>query len=225
MINACGLDRKCGNRTSASDHNEVSARRSGSLGGSAPAGCAPERGRGTSRWWSDCSCSAAARPASSVRLPRAACRPWGRGRRMRKRNAESKPWIDHPSALLQSCRSSDFDHFGRGFGVYVRDETGTETELKTGGNGRGNACTRIRTRDQLIKSQLLYQLSYAGAPVIVFAESSAACRRSHGRPPALLSNRKTVALQEFWLSLERATTSCNSEPAPRCALERFPSPS
>src|ERR1700730_16706016 len=50
------------------------------------------------------------------------------------------------------------------------------------------ACTRIRTRDQLIKSQLLYQLSYAGAPVIVFAESSAACRRNHGRPPALLSN-------------------------------------
>src|ERR1700730_5198026 len=58
------------------------------------------------------------------------------------------------------------------------------------------ACTRIRTRDQLIKSQLLYQLSYAGAPVIVFAESSAGCRRSHGRPPALLSkllsNPKTV---------------------------------
>jgi hypothetical protein len=48
----------------------------------------------------------------------------------------------------------------------------------------------------LVKSQLLYQLSYAGAPVIVFAESSAACRRRHGRPPALLSkllsNRKTV---------------------------------
>ena len=37
-------------------------------------------------------------------------------------------------------------------------------------------------------SQLLYQLSYAGAPVVVFAESSAACRRSHGRPRALLSN-------------------------------------
>ena len=59
-----------------------------------------------------------------------------------------------------------------------------------------SACTRIRTRDQLIKSQLLYQLSYAGAPVIVFAESSSACRRSHGRPPALLSkllsNLKTV---------------------------------
>ena len=59
-----------------------------------------------------------------------------------------------------------------------------------------NACTRIRTRDQLIKSQLLYQLSYAGAPVIVFAESSSACRRSYGRPPALLSkllsNPKTV---------------------------------
>ncbi len=40
----------------------------------------------------------------------------------------------------------------------------------------------------LVKSQLLYQQSYAGAPVIVFAESSPACRRSHGRPPALLSN-------------------------------------
>ncbi len=43
-------------------------------------------------------------------------------------------------------------------------------------------------QSSLVKSQLLYQLSYAGAPVIVFAESSAACRRSHGRPPALLSN-------------------------------------
>ncbi len=49
------------------------------------------------------------------------------------------------------------------------------------------ARTRIRTRDQLIKSQLLYQLSYAGAPVILFAESSSACRRNHGHPPALLS--------------------------------------
>ncbi len=39
----------------------------------------------------------------------------------------------------------------------------------------------------LVKSQLLYQLSYAGAPVIVFAESSSACRRSHGHPAALLS--------------------------------------
>ena len=29
------------------------------------------------------------------------------------------------------------------------------------------ARTRIRTRDQLIKSQLLYQLSYAGAPAIL----------------------------------------------------------
>src|ERR1700730_3378460 len=58
------------------------------------------------------------------------------------------------------------------------------------------ACTRIRTRDQLIKSQLLYQLSYAGAPVIVFAKSSSACCRGHRRPPALLSkllsNPKTV---------------------------------
>src|SRR2546423_12392833 len=64
-------------------------------------------------------------------------------------------------------------------------------------SGRGDgACTRIRTRDQLIKSQLLYQLSYAGAPAIVFAESSSACCRGHRRPPALLSkllsNRKTV---------------------------------
>ena len=63
--------------------------------------------------------------------------------------------------------------------------------------GRGDgACTRIRTRDQLIKSQLLYQLSYAGVPVIVFAKSSSACRRGHRRPPALLSkllsNPKTV---------------------------------
>jgi len=40
----------------------------------------------------------------------------------------------------------------------------------------------------LVKSQLLYQLSYAGAPHIVFGESSAACRHKHGRPPALLSN-------------------------------------
>src|SRR2546421_34745 len=64
-------------------------------------------------------------------------------------------------------------------------------------SGRGfGACTRIRTRDQLIKSQLLYQLSYAGAPVILFAETSTACRPSHGHPPALLSkllsNPKTV---------------------------------
>src|SRR5260370_9076327 len=48
----------------------------------------------------------------------------------------------------------------------------------------------------MFKSQLLYQLSYAGARVIVFAESSSACRRGHGRPPALLSkllsNPKTV---------------------------------
>src|SRR6266849_4982905 len=48
----------------------------------------------------------------------------------------------------------------------------------------------------LVKSQLLYQLSYAGARVIVFAESSSTCRHGHGRPPALLSkllsNPKTV---------------------------------
>jgi len=52
----------------------------------------------------------------------------------------------------------------------------------------------------LIESQLLYQLSYAGAPVIVFAESSSACRRGQGRPPALLSkllsNLKTVVKPE-----------------------------
>jgi hypothetical protein len=39
----------------------------------------------------------------------------------------------------------------------------------------------------LVKSQLLYQLSYAGAALIVFAESSSTCRRRHRRPPALLS--------------------------------------
>ena len=49
------------------------------------------------------------------------------------------------------------------------------------------ARTRIRTRDQLIKSQLLYQLSYAGAGVILSAESSQACRGNHRRPSALLS--------------------------------------
>ena len=37
---------------------------------------------------------------------------------------------------------------------------------RTAGRDCG-ACTRIRTRDQLIKSQLLYQLSYAGAPAIL----------------------------------------------------------
>ena len=40
----------------------------------------------------------------------------------------------------------------------------------------------------LLRSQVLYQLSYAGAPHIVFGESSAACRPDHGRPRALLSN-------------------------------------
>jgi hypothetical protein len=48
----------------------------------------------------------------------------------------------------------------------------------------------------LVKIQLLYQLSYAGAPVILFVESSAACRLGHRHPPALLSkllsNPKTV---------------------------------
>jgi hypothetical protein len=74
-----------------------------------------------------------------------------------------------------------------------------------GGQGFG-ACTRIRTRDQLIKSQLLYQLSYAGAPVIVFAESSSACRRNYGRPPALLSkllsNPKNLLSKEKGKMLE-----------------------
>ncbi len=66
----------------------------------------------------------------------------------------------------------------------------------------GVSCEFVRKtstevhRVTMFKSQLLYQLSYAGAPVIVFAESSAACRRNHGRPPALLSkllsNLKTV---------------------------------
>src|SRR5665213_378949 len=31
--------------------------------------------------------------------------------------------------------------------------------------GRGGGCSRIRTYDPLIKSQLLYQLSYAPAPM------------------------------------------------------------
>jgi len=66
----------------------------------------------------------------------------------------------------------------------------------------GVSCEFVRKtstevhRVTMFKSQLLYQLSYAGAPVIVFAESSAACRRNHVRPPALLSkllsNLKTV---------------------------------
>src|ERR1700694_2190562 len=64
---------------------------------------------------------------------------------------------------------------------------------------RPQASTGVRCVT-LLKSQLLYQLSYAGAPVIVFAESPAACRRSHGHPPALLSkllsNRKTARLHE-----------------------------
>jgi hypothetical protein len=38
------------------------------------------------------------------------------------------------------------------------------------GPGLVGACTRIRTRDQLIKSQLLYQLSYAGAPAILASD-------------------------------------------------------
>src|SRR5438309_11648664 len=49
------------------------------------------------------------------------------------------------------------------------------------------ASTEVR-QVMPFKSQVLYQLSYAGAPVIVFAESFSACRRSHGRPSALLSN-------------------------------------
>src|SRR5438132_6164024 len=95
----------------------------------------------------------------------------------------------------------------------------TETELKTGGKRRENACTRIRTRDQLIKSQLLYQLSYAGAPVIVFAESSAACRRNHGRPPALLSNCCQISkLLSDSGGLERAE-ACGPGLDPQCRAE------
>jgi hypothetical protein len=51
---------------------------------------------------------------------------------------------------------------------------------------RPQASTEVY-RVTMFKSQLLYQLSYAGAPVIVFAESSSGCRLGHGRPPALLS--------------------------------------
>ena len=57
------------------------------------------------------------------------------------------------------------------------------------------ACTRIRTRDQLIKSQLLYQLSYAGAPAILSSLSfglprSATCR---DHPPAPSTRASMIA--------------------------------
>src|SRR5437879_13181030 len=63
-------------------------------------------------------------------------------------------------------------------------------------SGRGfGACTRIRTRDQLIKSQLLYQLSYAGAPAILSSLSfglprSATCR---DHPPAPSTRASMIA--------------------------------
>lgn len=38
----------------------------------------------------------------------------------------------------------------------------------------------------LVKRQLLYQLSYVGAPHIVFGKSSAPCRPNHGRPPVVV---------------------------------------
>ena len=55
------------------------------------------------------------------------------------------------------------------------------------------ACTRIRTRDQLIKSQLLYQLSYAGAPAIL-ASLDLGLRRSttSSNHPLSLSTRSTL---------------------------------
>jgi hypothetical protein len=64
----------------------------------------------------------------------------------------------------------------------------------------------------LVKSQLLYQLSYAGASVIVFAESSSACRRSHGRPPALLSkllsNLGAAKIANSWTSRTSTPVNC-----------------
>ena len=58
---------------------------------------------------------------------------------------------------------------------------------------RRKAVPRVH-QSSLVKSQLLYQLSYAGAPHIVFGESSAACRRRPWRTTGvvvkLLSNRR-----------------------------------
>ena len=64
------------------------------------------------------------------------------------------------------------------------------------------ACTRIRTRDQLIKSQLLYQLSYAGAPAIL-ASLDLGLRRSttSSNHPLVLSTRSTfVSRLEYLLA-------------------------
>jgi hypothetical protein len=58
----------------------------------------------------------------------------------------------------------------------------------------------------LVKSQLLYQLSYAGAPVILFAETSATCRRIHRHPPT--STGVVVKL----LSIRSLPNECG----PRC---------
>src|SRR5229473_3304589 len=59
----------------------------------------------------------------------------------------------------------------------------------------------------MFKSQLLYQLSYAGARVIVFAESSSTCRHGHGRPPALLS--KTVVKPQNCCQTSRRPKGAN----------------
>ena len=64
------------------------------------------------------------------------------------------------------------------------------------------ACTRIRTRDQLIKSQLLYQLSYAGAPAIL-ASLDLGLRRSttSSNHPLVSSTRSTfVSRLEYLLA-------------------------
>src|SRR6184192_1671928 len=54
------------------------------------------------------------------------------------------------------------------------------------------ACTRIRTRDQLIKSQLLYQLSYAGAPAILSSHSWPACSATFVDHPPFAINPRAV---------------------------------
>src|ERR1700694_1583759 len=57
------------------------------------------------------------------------------------------------------------------------------------------ACTRIRTRDQLIKSQLLYQLSYAGAPAILSSLSFGLRRSvtSRDHPPQSSTRASMIA--------------------------------
>ena len=74
------------------------------------------------------------------------------------------------------------------------------------GNG---ACTRIRTRDQLIKSQLLYQLSYAGAPAIL-ASLDLGLRRSltSSNHPLAFVNRLDVRVSA------RALARLNSPGSP-----------